>query len=384
MTKKKAVNQRKPFYAVKGFKIEDFKGIKSLEMDNLPTDASWIFLTGENGYGKTCVLQGLAVGLYGIESHTFKYAGDHSETVTKIRVFDNERERVIPSEPISQGTQLLKYIACYGSARLDTYSESSSRDKSPTLSLFDSRTLLENIELQLAKWRYKSDDPKFETKYKKVTDIIKRLLDLKTIKIDRNSDEVLYIEKDREGETYQPLASKQLAAGYRSLISMIGDMILRLFDTQPGTFDPKDLKGIVIIDELDLHFHPKWQKRLPGLLSNIFPRIQFIVSTHSPIPLLGAPGKAVFLKVNRNKDDGITVERLEEVEKQFPDLMPNTILTSPAFGFQDIFAASHSKDKRVRTEDSYSEIVLNNTLNERLKQFKNSELEKKLKNVLKY
>lgn len=343
---KKKNNQ--PSYAVKWFKIENFKGIKSLEVENLPESAPWIFLTGENGYGKTCVLQALAMGIYGTESHTFQFGKQSPPVAIDIKITDTQNGSVLSGHSTTSGNvveqmQVLDCITCYGSARLDSSSESSQKEMSPTLSLFDSRTLLENIELKLSRWYFKTHDTEYQTKYKKVTNILKKLLDLKAIKVDKKSDKVLYIEKDRKGKSYSPLPSKQLAAGYRSIICMIGDMILRLFETQPDTFDPAELKGIILIDELDLHLHPIWQKRLPGLLSKIFPRIQFIVSTHSPIPLLAAPPDSVFLKVNRCESTGITIERLEQLEKQLPDLLPNTILTSPAFGFQEMWAGAENR-----------------------------------------
>lgn len=378
------MKKNNPFYAIKSFKIVNFKGIKFLEMEDLPKNAPWIFLTGENGYGKTSVLQALAVALYGEEPHTFQYTKENSGVTTEIKIFCNQSGKIFPDAQQAKEKKKFECIACYGSSRLDTFSESSYKHKkSPTLSIFDSTTLLENIELQLSRWHFKTTDSEFKTKYETVISLIKKLLDLKSIKIDKKTDEVLYIEKDREGKGYEPLLSKQLASGYRSIICMIGDMILRLFETLPRTYDPSDLEGIVIIDELDLHFHPNWQKRLPGLLSNVFPRIQFIASTHNPIPLLGAPKNSVFLKVNRNESEGITIERLEQIEKQLPDLLPNTMLTSPVFGFQEIFAATHSINKRVRTENSYDEIILSDTLDERLEKFKNSKLEKQLKNMFK-
>lgn len=346
----------------------------------MPANAPWIFLTGENGCGKTCVLQGLAIAITdNVERHTEPYMREGSTFRLKYIEDQNNRLHAIPgeSDPI-----IFKLLACYGSSRLDTYAESSTRERSLTSSLFDSRTLLENIELKLSRWYFKRDvDPEYETKYNTVVAIFKELLNLLDITVDKKTDKVLYTEIAPDGKGYPPLPSEQLASGYRSIIYMVGDMILKLFDTQPGVWDPKDLKGIVIIDELDLHFHPKWQKRLPRLLSKTFPRIQFIASTHSPIPVLGAPGHSVFLKVNRTRSEGITVERLESVEKLLPDLLPNTLLSSPLFGFHDIFAATHSKNKPVRTEDSYSEIIVNDTLRKHLKKFKNSDLESEIRKI---
>lgn len=83
------------------------------------------------------------------------------------------------------------------------------------------------------------------------------------------------------------------------------------------------MAGIVIIDELDLHWHPKMQREIPKLLSSIFPKVQFIASTHSLVPLLGAPENSVLLKVNRTKEAGITAER---VDIDFQALSTDTML----------------------------------------------------------
>lgn len=237
--------------------------------------------------------------------------------------------------------------------------------------------------MQLSRWYFKRRDPEFKKKYEGVTGLLKTLLGVKHIKVDEKTDQVLYTEQDVRGEVYSPLPSLQLASGYRSIISMIGDMILRLFETQPKIANPVDLVGIVIIDELDLHFHPKWQKRLPGLLSDLFPRIQFIASTHSPIPLLGAPKGSVFLRVNRNPEDGILLERLDEMEEMIGNMLPTAILTSPIFGMQDIFPASHDKQNRIRTEDTYDEILVNDFMEKRLASYEGTEMEKELEAFIK-
>ncbi len=369
---------------LKSLRIQNFKGIKFLEIDNLPKSAPWIFLTGENGYGKTCVLQALASALAGPEEHIFQYSKNSNSYILKATLFGKENTFAInhPANTVTGPMVYLQNIACYGSARLDTYTESSSRQQGITSSLYDTRALLENIELQLTRWVLKKDDPEFKTKYESVTTILKKLLHVAEITVDTKHDLVLYHDSDKQGNAYNPLPSTQIAAGYRSIISMIGDMILRLFETQPIN-EPSKLSGIVIIDELDLHFHPKWQKQLPTLLSETFPNIQFIASTHSPIPLLGAPKDSVFLKVNRNLKEGITLERLEEIEMQIGDLLPNTILSSPVFGMQDIFPVSHQKGKRVRTEDTWDELLINDKLKERLQQFKGTKLEDELVSYVK-
>lgn len=86
---------------------------------------------------------------------------------------------------------------------------------------------------------------------------------------------------DKSGEM---LAFNQLSDGERSLLAMIADIARRLAIANPAG-DPLAGHGIVLIDEIELHLHPKWQADvLPRLLA-VFPSLQFIVTTHSPLVL---------------------------------------------------------------------------------------------------
>lgn len=75
-----------------------------------------------------------------------------------------------------------------------------------------------------------------------------------------------------------------LSDGVRVMISLVADLALRCarLNSHFKEFAPKKTKGIVLIDEVDLHLHPAWQQRVIGSLRKAFPNIQFIVSTHSP------------------------------------------------------------------------------------------------------
>jgi predicted ATP-binding protein involved in virulence len=73
-----------------------------------------------------------------------------------------------------------------------------------------------------------------------------------------------------------------LSAGEKSMILLVSDLVKRLFIANPSLENPLEGTGIVLIDEIDLHLHPKWQREvLPALLAT-FPNLQFIVTTHSP------------------------------------------------------------------------------------------------------
>jgi predicted ATP-binding protein involved in virulence len=74
----------------------------------------------------------------------------------------------------------------------------------------------------------------------------------------------------------------QLSDGERSFIAILGDLIRRLSLANPELDDPLQGHGIVLIDELELHLHPQWQRQIVEKLRSLFPNIQFIATTHSP------------------------------------------------------------------------------------------------------
>lgn len=75
----------------------------------------------------------------------------------------------------------------------------------------------------------------------------------------------------------------QLSQGEKSLMALVGDIARRLAMLNPSLENPLHGKGIVIIDEVDLHLHPQWQRVLIERLVKTFPNCQFILSTHSPL-----------------------------------------------------------------------------------------------------
>jgi predicted ATP-binding protein involved in virulence len=82
----------------------------------------------------------------------------------------------------------------------------------------------------------------------------------------------------------EKLQFRQLSDGYRNIIGMVADIAYRCIKLNPhlGEMAVKDTPGIVLIDELDLHLHPNWQRRIVNDLKIAFPKIQFIATTHSP------------------------------------------------------------------------------------------------------
>ncbi|MDV2993308.1 MAG: DNA replication and repair protein RecF [Chroococcidiopsis sp. SAG 2025] len=80
----------------------------------------------------------------------------------------------------------------------------------------------------------------------------------------------------------QELIVNQLSDGEKCLLAMVGDIARRLAIANPSLPDPLQGSGVVLIDEIELHLHPKWQREIIPALTRTFPNCQFIVTTHSP------------------------------------------------------------------------------------------------------
>ena len=80
----------------------------------------------------------------------------------------------------------------------------------------------------------------------------------------------------------QVFSIEQLSDGEKCTLAMIGDIALRLSIANPNLSDPLQGGGIVLIDEVDLHLHPSWQRKIASILRTTFPNVQFILTTHSP------------------------------------------------------------------------------------------------------
>jgi len=102
------------------------------------------------------------------------------------------------------------------------------------------------------------------------------LPEISEITIKRNP---LRMEITKNGDRYRV---DQLSDGEKCLFAMVGDLARRLAIANPNREDALEGEGIVLIDEIDLHLHPAWQRMVAPRLMETFPHCQFVVSTHSP------------------------------------------------------------------------------------------------------
>jgi len=353
-------------FAIKQILIENFRGIKKAIISELEIDSQWIFLAGNNGAGKTSILQAIALGLWG-QADTLDRQYQNSNI--GLELYTNNKTIINNLNDYSDFTKIHNFVA-FGPSRLSMQSTSSDNEEkeesSKTYNIFNDNGMLLNIESELSRW---SQIPKFKKRYEIIKTILIEILNIKDIKIEeKNYKKLLYKEKEENSdETYEWLEFRNLASGYRNLIGMIGDLILRFYKIDENeNKNPKDFEGIVLIDELDLHLHPKWQKKLVEILTTTFKKIQFIVSTHSVIPLLGAPQNSILLKIDRNVEKGIFIER---INLNLKVLLPETILTSELYDFKTITHKDLDNFTELRTELYFDEIIFNDNVNKKLKQY---------------
>lgn len=121
---------------------------------------------------------------------------------------------------------------------------------------------------------------------------------------------------------------ESLSAGNRRVIGMVADLAHRccLLNPWAGEATLEQTAGIVLIDEVEVHLHPAWQQRILPLLQSIFPRIQFIVTTHSPQVVSSVPKECVRI-LKDGKRLSLDVQT-EGVESQY--ILTEIFGTSPA------------------------------------------------------
>lgn len=104
----------------------------------------------------------------------------------------------------------------------------------------------------------------------------------------------LVVDVEESGARRTCLVDQQLSDGYKIVLVLVLDIVLRILEANGGlpNMTPKmllDAKGVVLIDEVDLHLHPSWQQHVLTDLRRTFPRLQFIVTTHSPHVVASVP-----------------------------------------------------------------------------------------------
>lgn len=316
--------------------IENFRVIDSLElnMEAIRRDsssASALMLLGENATGKSTVLEAVTLALAG---------ADRADTLIRARDVEPDAQRGGHRGPYGPTRVLIEFhegpsaeltvgddgkfagtrepranVLAYGSRR---YFKPGRRARSRTggpKGLFDPSWTLPHPDLWLKK--LKPDE------FPEIARALSEILSLPPppAAFLKQDERGVYIV---EGELETPLSRH--SEGYRSIFATAVDMLRGLM----GGVDVLDAQGVVLIDEVETHLHPRWKMLVVSALRKALPRVQFILTTHDPLCLRGmGPGEVqVMLRDAKNRIG---------LASDLPDISGmriDQILTSEHFGMQ--------------------------------------------------
>lgn len=119
------------------------------------------------------------------------------------------------------------------------------------------------------------------------------------------------------------LPLRNLSDGFRSIVYLTADIAYRAIKLNPhlGERAVLDTEGIVMIDEIDMHLHPKWQRHIVEDLKKTFPKIQFIVTTHSPFIVQSLKADEVVILDGADADEDPYTKSIEEVTELYMNLV---------------------------------------------------------------
>jgi energy-coupling factor transporter ATP-binding protein EcfA2 len=166
-------------------------------------------------------------------------------------------------------------------------------------------------------------------------------------------------EVDSEGIFFidgnqQRVSVTQLSDGYRSVLSFMFELVRQLirvygeelvFDAYFRKNTAIDLPGVVIVDEIDSHLHPTWQTRIAEWFTNYFPKLQFIITTHSPLICRGAEKGSIWKlpKPGEEQHKGLQIEGVERDRLLYGNVLD--AYGTELFG-KDITRSAKGHDKR--------------------------------------
>ncbi len=232
-------------------------------------------------------------------------------------------------------------FVCYGygaGRRMSPRALAESRSEDTCKTLFDENEPLLNAEEWLLQADYaavKSDSDAAKRRRDQIERILTQVLpDVEELRIRAGGDSL----KSPGVEAKTPFGwvpLRNLSSGYRSLIAWIVDLASRLFEAYPDSPNPLAEPAVVLVDQIDLFLHPKWQLKLINHLVSLFPNAQFIASAHSPLIVQAAEDTNIV--VLRREGDHVLINNDPERVRGW---RIDQVLTS------DIFGLSSTRDPR--------------------------------------
>lgn len=313
-------------------KIENYFSIKNITIDNLK-DLSEIYFVGENGAGKTILLQAIARAVKGEQ---------------RIGAVIDVLEQNPQKENASFNANLLKRINlfAYGINRLSIkgLEEIDFRNEEVYVSLYDNSRNLTNPVYWLQMLELDKQYNKKNITPEDVQNLFSELLE-KEVTISFDGSKVIFDEKGTK------LSFNQLSDGYKSSITWIADLLARLSENQPDVKKLSDFEAIVLVDEIGIFLHPKLRYNITKKLRSKFPKIQWFFTTHSPIILLGASENAGVFKIYKEDGETVISEKLD-----LKNHTANSLLTSNFWGLDKFYSEYSEPEYLNYFDDTYKKI----------------------------
>lgn len=319
---------------IERIEINNFKSIRNMKIDftlSKSSNAPWLMLLGENGVGKSSILQAIALTLMGkeqrqkiIKKKPYEYLTKGcNEGFIKIRLSGMQ-------EPISVylNSNSLEFIGVnherprvlilgYGSTRLLPREDMIHNHEvtwARTENLFNPFIPLVNVREYLLSLNNKD--------FNNVKKAIESLF-LEKVIIDRDQiDEEVYFMFANSYSTIEDLSD-----GYQTIIALATDIMM----VMKNRWRNFDAEGIVLIDEIDAHLHPRWNIKIVSRLKRAFPKVQFISTTHNPLSLRGLIDGEIAVLMENEDQEVCIVQNLPN-QKEFN---VEGLLTSRFFGLHD-------------------------------------------------
>lgn len=301
--------------------INEVRHLKNIEIKLNPEKRQHLILTGKNGSGKTSVLRAIKDYLQAINDNMLNIINvDYPNSIAmvrkqyegaKTRIEKIQAQRAIESfeAPIvrySQGARLefsdgeeLDQLyqngdfitACFAADRTSKIqrvhgAEDVKLETEYPIDSEPSQILLKYMVHLKTQQAYARNEDDLETEAK-IASWFLRFRDALRVLLDDESIELRYDYKNYnfliEQNGRNPYGLNELSDGYSAIIGIVSDLILRMDRNWllKGELSQYDAEGVVLIDELETHLHVELQRKILPFLTEFFPRIQFIITTHS-------------------------------------------------------------------------------------------------------
>ncbi len=324
--------------------------------------AMWTVLLGENGVGKTTLLQ-LIAGTELDRGDGDEHTGYHSKLAGKsltgwvsdqirgqegarVAVKYTNRSDNMRLKPLGSVSSVFDWsdsnMCGYGANRQPTKTTLTQKPSSDwTETLFNDATLINAEEWYLRQHLAAREPGDHQPEAQRRLDQVRELLtstllpDVEELRIAGLGGVRAqpYIEVKT---VYGWSPMRELSLGYKALIAWVVDLAARMIERYPDSEDPLAEPAIVLVDEIDLHLHPTWQRQLVGYLRTRFPKVQFIVTAHSPLVVQAAQDANVVL-LRREGDHVVIDNDFDHVSQWRAD----QILTSDLFGLPSTAPPAH-------------------------------------------